>query len=44
MSKNCTKNQKNSEKVIHTRKCGNIEKNELYTKLSTLSTEKTIKI
>lgn len=43
MSKNCHKNQKIIQKVIHIEKCGNIEKNELYTKLSTLSTENSIK-
>lgn len=35
--------ERRNEKVIHTQKSGKMEKNELYTKLYTLSTEKTEK-
>ncbi|MDE7435014.1 MAG: hypothetical protein K2N01_04220 [Lachnospiraceae bacterium] len=43
MLKKVAESQRNGKKVIHNEKCGNIEKNELYTELCTLSTEKMIK-
>ena len=43
-SKKSAGNHKKVPKVIHIKKCGNIEKKELYTKLYTLSTEKRRKI
>lgn len=33
VSKKMNRIEKNDEKVIHIEKCGNIEKNELYTEL-----------
>lgn len=44
MLKKVAESKRNDIEVIHNEKCGNIEKNELYTELYTLSTEKMIKI